>query len=87
MHPIEICKPTEIEWQPVTVKLRGGIEKKVCGPLQGFEILSRHMVSPNSNICANAARCCRLAMERKMTPEQARQAFIAATIDQELRAN
>ena len=86
MHPIEICNPTEIEWQPVTVKLRGGIEKKVCGPLQGFEILSRHMASPNSHICANAVRCCRLALERKMTPEQAREAFVVATMDQELRA-
>jgi hypothetical protein len=70
----------------VIVTLRGGIKKKVCGPLQGFEILSRHMVGPSSNICANAARCCRLALERKMTPQQARQAFIDATLDQELRA-
>lgn len=87
MHPIEICNPTEIQWHPVTVRLRGGIEKKVFGPLQGFEILNRHMVSPNSNICANAARCCRLALERKMTPEQAREAFVAATMYQELRAD
>lgn len=87
MRPNEVRNPTEIKWQPVTVKLRGGVEKKVCGPLQAFEILSRHMVSPNSNICANAARCCRLAMERKMTPEQARQAFFVATMDQELRAD
>lgn len=87
MHPNEICKPTEIEWQPVIVKLRGGGERVICGPLQGFEILSLHMVSPASNICANAARCCRLAMERKMTPELARQAFMAATMDQEMRAS
>ena len=87
MHPNDICKPTEIQWQPVIVRLRGGIEKKVCGPLQGFVILNRHMASPNSHICANAARCCRLALERKMTPEQARAAFVAATMGHELRAN
>ncbi|WP_455273541.1 DUF982 domain-containing protein [Rhizobium herbae] len=86
MHPNEICKPTEIQWHPVIVKLRGGAERKVCGPLQGFEILSRHIVGRNSKINANAARCCRLAMERKMSPELARQAFVAATMDQELRA-
>lgn len=86
MHPNEICTPTEILWQPVTVNLRGGIQKKVCGPLQGFEILNRHIVGPQSHITANAARCCRLAVERKISPEQARQAFIAATMDQELRA-
>jgi hypothetical protein len=86
MHPNEICNPTEIQWQPVTVTLRGGVQKKVCGPLQGFEILNRHMVGRKSKINANAARCCRLAMERKISPEHARQAFIAATMDQELRA-
>lgn len=86
MHPNEICNSTEIPWQPVTIKLRGGIEKTVCGPLQGFEILNRHMVGAKSHIWANAARCCRLALERKMTPQQARQAFIDATLDEELRA-
>ena len=86
MHPNEVCNPTEIQWQPVTVNLRGGVQKKVCGPLQGFEILNRHMVGPNSHIIANAVRCCKLAMERKMSADLARQAFVAATMDQELRA-
>ncbi|MCV9966826.1 hypothetical protein OIU34_33785 [Pararhizobium sp. BT-229] len=49
MHPIDICKPTEIKWQPVIV-LRGGTEKKVCGPLQGFEILNRHMASQQPHL-------------------------------------
>jgi hypothetical protein len=87
MHPNEICNSTEIQWQPVIVRLRGGIERKVWGPLQGFDILNRHIVGPNSTVSANAARCCRLALERKMSPELARQAFVAATMDQELRAD
>lgn len=86
MHPNEICKPTEIEWQPVIVALRGGVQKTVCGPLQGFEILDRHTVGRNSKIHENAALCCRFAMERKISPEVARQAFIAAMLDLELRA-
>jgi Protein of unknown function (DUF982) len=86
MHPNEICKPTEIQWQPVIFKLLGGAKRKVCGPLQRSEILNQHIVGRNNKINANAARCCRLAMERKTSPERAMQVFVAATMDQELRA-
>ena len=82
MHPNEIPKPTEIEWQPVIVTFPDGRVHKICGPLEAFEVLS---CEPEDSLYLNARLCCRLAMERKMSADKARLAFIAATIEHMLK--
>jgi hypothetical protein len=87
MHPSEISNPTQIQWSPVIVRMPDGPVVKVCGPLQAFEILNRRALGDPGHLHKHAQRCCTLAMERRMSPDKARQAFVAATIDLELRAN
>jgi hypothetical protein len=81
MHPNEIPKPTEIGWQPVTITFPDGRVHKICGPLEAFEVLN---CEPQA-LYLNAKLCCRLAMERKMSADEARLAFIAATIEHMLK--
>jgi hypothetical protein len=78
MHPNEIPKPTEIEWQPVIVTFPDGRVHRICGPLEAFEVLA---CGPADSLCLNARLCCRLALERKMSVDEARLAFIAATAE------
>jgi hypothetical protein len=82
MHPNEIPKPTEIEWQPVTITFPDGRVHKICGPLEAFEVLN---CEPQDGLYLNAKLCCRLAMERKMSADEARLAFIAATMEHMLK--
>jgi hypothetical protein len=78
MHPNEIPKSTEIEWQPVTVTFPDGRVHQICGPLEAFEVLG---CEPADSLYLNAKLCCRLALERKMSADEARLAFIAATAE------
>lgn len=79
MHPNEIPKPSELEWQPVIVRLPDGRVHKICGPLEAFEVFSCEHADEDGVAYQNAKLCCRLALERKMSPREARQAFIAVT--------
>lgn len=85
MHPNEIVSPTQIQWTPVIVQMRDGPVLKVCGPLQAFEILHREALGKLGRLQLHAERCCTLAMERKLSADEARLAFMAATMRQRLR--
>jgi hypothetical protein len=78
MHPNEIPKPTEIEWQPAIVTFLDERVRRICGPLEAFEVLG---CGRADSLYLNARLCCRLALERKMSADEARLAFIAATAD------
>lgn len=82
MHPIEVSKPTEIQWTPVILQMREGPAVKVCGPLQAFAILSHQTITKPGPLQQRARECCQLALERKMSADEARLAFLAATIGQ-----
>jgi hypothetical protein len=77
VYPYEIPKPTEIQWHPVLVMLPDGRVHKIHGPLEAFKVLNGE---PKDDLYLYAKLCCRLAMERKMSADQARLAFIAATL-------
>jgi Protein of unknown function (DUF982) len=85
MHPSEIPKPTEIEWRPVVIQMREGPVVKVCGPLQAFQILNRRSIAKGGRLQKQAMQCCKLAMERKMSADEARLAFMAATMKQTVK--
>ncbi|MBP1862062.1 DUF982 domain-containing protein [Rhizobium herbae] len=85
MHPNEVPTPTEIEWRPVIVQMREGPVFKVCGPLQAFAILNCQNFVKNGRLQRHAQQCCQLAMERKMSADEARLAFMAATMRQTLK--
>lgn len=81
MHPNEIPRPTDIQWIPVVVMFPDGRVHKIRGPLEAFEVLNGE---PQDGLCRNANLCCRLAMERKMSADQARLAFLAAAIEKNI---
>ncbi|URK86133.1 DUF982 domain-containing protein (plasmid) [Rhizobium sp. RCAM05350] len=85
MHPNEIPKPTEMKWHPVMVTFLDGRVHKICGPLEAFEILNCEPTEREKSVYLNAKLCCRLALERKMSPNEARLAFIAAIMKQMLK--
>lgn len=86
MHPNEIPKPTDIEWQVVTVELPDGRVFRISRPLDAFELLDRDPATRNDDVHLIAKRCCQLALERKMSANEARLAFIAAAMGQALKA-
>jgi hypothetical protein len=85
MHPNEMPRPWKISWQPVAVRFPDGRVHKIYGPLDAFEVLNRESADRENSVYLNAKLCCRLALERKMSPNQARLAFIAATMMQMLK--
>ncbi len=85
MHLSEVPKPAEIQWLPVILKMREGPVVKVCGPLQAFAILNRQTITKPGPLQQHARECCRLALERKMSSDEARLAFMAATMGQTQR--
>lgn len=84
MHPSEVPKPTEIQWIPVIVQMSEGPVVKVCGPLQAFAVLNRQTITKLGPLQKHAQECCMLALQRKMSADEARLAFIAATMRQML---
>ncbi|MCV9967456.1 DUF982 domain-containing protein [Pararhizobium sp. BT-229] len=85
MHPGEVPKPTEIQWIPVILQMKEGPVVKVCGPLQAFEILNRQTITKSGPLQQHARECCLLALKRKMSADEARLAFLAATVGQTQR--
>ncbi len=83
MHPNERPKCSEIKWSPVIVN-RGPLDqRRVETPLEAISLMRAIWPQP-SNLQAHATKLCIEAVESKQTPAQARAAFLAALMDDNL---
>lgn len=83
MHPNERLKSCEIKWPPVIVN-RGPLDqRRVESPLQAIGLMRLIWPRP-SRLQLHAAKLCMEAVEQKQTPAQARAAFLAALMDDNL---
>jgi len=83
MHENQRRKPCDIKWPPVIVD-RGPLDqRRVESPLQAIGLMQLMWPKP-SRLQAHAAKLCVEAVEQKQTAAQARAAFLAALMDDNL---
>ncbi len=84
MHPNERPNISDLAWQPLTIMLKDGAERKVGGPLQAINALNNEWPFREGSVYSDAKRKCQMALEHTVTCEQARIAFLEAAKDADM---
>lgn len=72
-------KIIDIPWnQSITVTLQNGTERRFCGAFDALDFLENEWPIRRGKHYQNAINLCRAALNRSVSPEVAREAFIAA---------
>jgi hypothetical protein len=79
---IEARKHPQILWSaPVNVRVGNGFSEAIFGPEVAIEYLKHRWPTTNSPHYLSALRICTAAVERRESPDFARDAFIAVSIE------
>jgi hypothetical protein len=75
-------KMTNIPWhKPVTVRLQNGTDRRFSGAYDALDFLENEWPIRRGRHYHNAIRLCRAALERTLSAEVAREAFLASCIE------
>ena len=75
-------KITDIPWQkPISVQLQNGTERQFLGAYDALDFLENEWPIRKGRHYQNTISLCRAALNRSVSPEVARESFMAACIE------